>query len=494
MYQTDIVIVGAGVVGAAIARELSKYRVNVIVVDKRDDVGGDASKSNNSLIGDGADAAAGSLEAQMLRIGSRMMEHVAHLLDVPFNRCGAIMPAVTQSQFEALPAIMKQAFDTENYHLELMSPKEILEMEPAINPKVAGGIWKPLDAVVNPFVYVVAMAENAAENGVEFLLDAEVTDINVINGKIDSVETTKGPIRTRCVINAAALFSDDIAGMVGERDFVVTPRKGQFFILDKNTSVKVSHVISPIPTPAEGRGKVVLPTTEGNLLLGPTAEDLEDKEDHSATAEGMMDVEESVLAMVPGLRMEDVIHVHCGVRPYKHPEGYEIALSKKTFGYLSVTGVRSSGVTGSQGIAKYAVRRLLEAEVPFALERKKDFRSRRKGIARFAGAGEERRKEMAAADPNYGNVVCRCETVTEAEILEAIRRPVGARTIDAVKRRVRPGMGRCQGGFCGPRVLEILARELGVPIDEVRLNLLGSNMLAGELRKKGETGHGAHEV
>jgi glycerol-3-phosphate dehydrogenase len=367
-----------------------------------------------------------------------------------------------------------------------MSPKEILEMEPAINPDVIGGIWKPLDAVINPFVYVAAMAENAAENGVDFLLDTEVTDVNIINGKIDSVETTKGTIRTKCVINAAALFSDDIAEMAGERDFVVTPRKGQFFILDKNTPVKVSHVISPIPTPAEGRGKVVLPTTEGNLLLGPTAEDVEDKEDHSATAEGMKDVEESVLSMVPGLRMEDVIHVHCGVRPYKHPEGYKIALSEKTFGYLGVTGVRSSGVTGSQGVAKYAVRQLIEAEVPFALERKKDFRQRRKGIARFADAGKERKRELIAADPNYGNVVCRCEAVTEAEILEAIRRPVGARTVDAVKRRVRPGMGRCQGGFCGPRVIEILARELNIPIEEVRLNLLGSNMLSGELRKKGE--------
>ena len=230
----------------------------------------------------------------------------------------------------------------------------------------------------------------------------------------------------------------------------------------------------------------MLPTTEGNLLLGPTAEDVDDKEDHSVTAEGMRDVEESVLSMVPGLRMEDVIHVHCGVRPYKHPEGYRIALSEKTFGYLGVTGVRSSGVTGSQGVAKYAVRQLIEAEVPFALERKKDFRHRRKGIARFADAGKEKKKELIAADPNYGNVVCRCETVTEAEILEAIRRPVGGRTIDAVKRRVRTGMGRCQGGFCGPRVIEILARELNIPIEEVRLNLLGANMLSGELRKKGE--------
>jgi glycerol-3-phosphate dehydrogenase len=486
MYHADIVIVGAGVVGTAIARELSKYKVKVMVVDKRDDVGGDASKSNNSLIGDGADAAVGSLEAQMLRIGNRMLDQVTSLLDVPYNKCGAIMPAVTPQQFAELPGIMDQAFKTENYHLEMLCPEEILEMEPAINPDVLGGIWKPLDAVINPFVYVVAMAENAAENGADFLLDAEVTDINIENGSIHSVETTKGRIETKCVVNAAALFSDTIAAMVDECDFVVKPRKGQFFIMDKNTPVKVSHVISPIPTPVEGRGKVVLPTSEGNLLLGPTAEDLEDKEDHSATAEGLKEVEESVLSMVPGLHMEDIIHVHCGVRPNKIPEGYRIRLSEKTIGYMEVSGVRSSGVTGSQGIAKHTVKKLFDAQIPFALERKKDFRYERKGIVSFASASAEKQEALIAGDPKYGNVICRCETVTEAEILEAIRRPVGARTIDAVKRRVRPGMGRCQGGFCGPRIIEILSRELNIPMEEVRLNLLDTNMLVGALRAKGE--------
>lgn len=282
------------------------------------------------------------------------------------------------------------------------------------------------------------------------------------------------------MINAAGLFCDVIAKMVSEGDdFVVKPRKGQFFILDKNTPVKTSHIIYPIPTP-ETRGKLLLQTVHGNMLLGPTAEDLEDKEDHSTTEEELAGVARDCKLLVPNIRVEDTITQYCGLRPNRIPAGFHIGFGKKTKGYFGISGVRSTGISTSLGIAKYVVKMLQEGGVK--LERNYDFQSRRKGIEKFSEASDERRAQLIEENPLYGRVICRCETVTEAEIVEAIRRPVGAKTVDAVKRRVRAGTGRCQGGFCGPKVIEILARELNIPVTEVNKNMTGSNMLTGLVR------------
>ena len=479
-YKADIVIIGAGAVGTAIARELAKYHVHVIVVDKRDDVGGDASKSNSSIICSGADCPPNTLESELCRSGRAMIEDFVKELDIPFWKCGALMPAVTQEQMDILPHIYDDAYANHVYDVEYLSPKQILEMEPEINPDVLGGLYIPGDAVIDPFLLVVAQAENAAENGVEFLLNAEVKDIAVENGRVTAVESTKGTIQTRYVINAAGLFCDVIAKMVSEGDdFVVKPRKGQFFILDKNTPIKTSHIIYPIPTP-ETRGKLLLQTVHGNMLLGPTAEDLEDKEDHSTTEEELAGVARDCKLLVPNIRVEDTITQYCGLRPNRIPAGFHIGFGKKTKGYFGISGVRSTGISTSLGIAKYVVKMLQEGGVK--LERNYDFQSRRKGIEKFSEASDERRAQLIEENPLYGRVICRCETVTEAEIVEAIRRPVGAKTVDAVKRRVRAGTGRCQGGFCGPKVIEILARELNIPVTEVNKNMTGSNMLTGLVR------------
>ena len=479
MHNTDIVVIGAGAVGTAIARELSKYRVKVLVVDKRDDVGGDASKSNSSIICSGFDCPPDTLESQLCLSQRAMIEQVVQDLDVPFKVCGALMPAVTQQQFELLPHIYDDAYKNHVYDVEYLSPQEILEKEPEINPEVLGGLYIPRDAVIDPFLFVVAQAENAAENGVEFLLNCKVTGIGRSGGHIETVETSKGTIHTRYVINAAGLFCDEIAAMVDECDFTVKPRKGQFFILDRNTSCKISHIVYPIPTP-ETRGKLLLPTIHGNILLGPTAEDLEDKEDHSVTAEELEGVERDCKKLIPNIRVQDAITQYCGLRPNRIPAGFHIGLSQKTKGYLGISGVRSTGISTSLGIAKYVVKMLQDAGEP--LPHKFGYIRKRKGIACFREADAGQREELIRKDPRYGKIVCRCETVTEAEILEAIHRPVGARTVDAVKRRVRAGMGRCQGGFCGPQVIDILARELGIPVEEINKNLDGSYMVAGRSR------------
>ncbi len=480
--KADIVIIGAGAVGTALARELAKYKIRVIVIDKRDDVGGDASKSNSSIICCGADCPPHTLESQLCCSESAMVEQIVQELDIPFWKCGAIMPAVTKEQMKILPHIYHDAYENHVYDVEYLSPEQVLEMEPEINPEVLGGIYIPRDAVTDPFLFVVAQAENAAENGVEFLLNAEVTDIIVDKGCVSAVETTKGIIQTEYVVNAAAMYCDKIAEMAGEGgDFVVKPRKGQFFILDKNTPIKTTHIVYPIPTP-ETRGKLILQTIHGNMLLGPTAEDLEDKEDHSVTADQLDAVARECKQLIPNIRVEDTITQYCGLRPNRIPAGFHIGFGKKTKGYFGITGVRSTGMSTSLAIARYVVKMFQDAGVP--LKKNFAFQRYRKGIAKFSEADERTKEKLIDLDPLYGRIICRCENVTEAEIVEAIRRPVGARTLDAIKRRVRPGTGRCQGGFCTPKIIEILERELKLSPEEINKNRMGSYMLTGRIREE----------
>ena len=294
------------------------------------------------------------------------------------------------------------------------------------------------------------------------------------------MQTTAGTIRTRYVINAAGLFGDEVARMAGEGEgYTVKPRKGQFFILDKNTPCKTQAVIYPIPTPTS-RGKLLLQTVHGNMLLGPTAEDGEDKTDHSTTAEELAGIERDCRLLVPGIRVADTITQYSGLRPNRTPAGFHIAFGQHTAGYFEVGGVRSTGVSCSLGIGRYVVDAFAAAGVP--LTPKDSFQPTRRGIPRFADADRERRARLIAEDPLYGRIICRCETVTEAEIVQAIRRTPGATTLDGVKRRLRAGMGRCQGGFCSPKVMEILSRELGIPMEQVEKHLPGSYLTIGPVR------------
>ena len=270
MLKTDVVIIGAGAVGCAIARELSKYQIDVTVVDKNEDIGGDASKSNSAIIHTGYDASPGTLESELVVAANPMYDELCRDLDVPFRRIGAILPAITQEQYEKLPEIKAKAFKNRVYDVEYKTGKELLEMEPNLNPEVKGGLYIPRESIIDPFILVQALAENANENGVSFLLNTKVTGIQTKEGRVTAVETTAGVIETEYVINAAALYCDEIAAMVGKADYKVVARRGQFYILDKNTSCKVEHIVLPIPTKVT-KGKLMCPTIHGNMLVGPTA-------------------------------------------------------------------------------------------------------------------------------------------------------------------------------------------------------------------------------
>ena len=449
----------------------------MLVVDQRDDIGGNASKSNSAIIHTGYDATPGTLESQLVVAANPMYDELTRNLEIPFRRIGAILPAFTEEQFEKLPAIKEKAFQNHVYDVEYLSKEELLEREPELNTEVKGGLFIPRESIIDPFIHVQALAENANENGVEFLLNTEVTDIIVEAGEIKAVETSAGTIETDYVVNAAALQCDEIAAMVGKAEYKVVARRGQFYILDKNTSCKVNHIVLPIPTKVT-KGKLMTPTIHGNMLVGPTAEDLDNKVDVSVTTEGLDSIYADVSKMIPRVNVRDTITQYSGLRPNRNPEGLHVDVYDDLKGYVNLSGVRSTGLTLSVAMGKYVVEKLKEIGCPLAL--KENFKATRKGIPIFHKMSREEQEEMIQKNPLYGTVICRCETITEGEIVDAIRRPLGAKTVDAVKRRVRAGMGRCQAGFCGPRVLEILARELKVSPEQINKNLKGSYMVVGK--------------
>ena len=479
IYKTDVVIIGAGAVGCAIARELSKYQIQVMVVDKNEDVGGDASKSNSAIIHTGYDASPGTLESQLVVAANPMYPELVKVLDVPFKQIGAILPAITQEQFEQLSAIKAKAFLNRVYDIEYLTKEQIIAMEPNINPEVKGGLHIPRESIIDPFILVQALAENANENGVDFLLNTKVTGIQTENGKIKAVETTAGTIETGYVINAAALYCDEIAAMVGKADYKVVARRGQFYILDKNTSCKVEHIVLPIPTKIT-KGKLMCPTIHGNMLVGPTAEDLDNKTDKSVTTDGLESIVKDVQRLIPNVNIRDTITQYSGLRPNRNPEGLHVDVYDDLEGYVNLSGVRSTGLTLSVSMGVYVAQLLKEHGCDLVY--KEDFKKTRKGIRIFHEMTADEQEEIIKENPGYGNIICRCETITEGEILDAIHRPLGARSMDAVKRRVRAGMGRCQGGFCGPKVLEILSKELNISVEQVNKNVAGSYMVSGKMR------------
>ena len=479
MLKTDVLVIGAGAVGCAITRELTKYNVSVICVDKREDIGGDASKSNSAIIHTGYDATPGTLESELVVAANPRYEKLCADLDIPLKKVGAILPAINDEQFAKLPAIKEKAMKNRVYDVEYRSKEQLLEMEPNLNPEVKGGLYIPREYIIDPFLYVIALAENACQNGATFMLNTEVTGIKMDGDKVVGAETTNGYIEANYIINAAGLFCDDIAKMVGKGDYYVNPRKGQFYILDKNTSCKVNHIVLPIPTKLT-KGKLMCPTVHGNMLVGPTAEDLTDKYDKSTTAEGLASIKEDVQRLIPNVRLQDTITQYSGLRPNRNPEGLRIDTYEDVKNYVNLSGVRSTGLTNSISIGSYVVSLL--KQMGFEMVWKENFISKRKGIARFHELSREEQDKLIKQNPLYGKIVCRCETITEGEIVDAIHSIIPARSVDAVKRRLRAGMGRCQGGFCGPKVLEILARELGCSASDICKNNKKSYMIVGKVK------------
>lgn len=474
-YKTDVLVIGAGAIGTALARELSKLSIKVMVVDRLNDVGGDASKSNSAIIHTGFDAPPDSLESMMVVKANPMYDKLCSDLEIPFERTGAILVAVTEQEEAQLPKIVAKANANGVYDLEMLSAKGVLKIEPAVTQNVRAGLLVPRESIIAPFLFVTALAENATANGAEFLTDWEITGLTLDKNEY-TAESRRGTITAKFVVNAAGLFADRISSFLGIDDFKVHPRRGQFHILDKAAPIGTKRIILPVPTKVT-KGKICTPTIHGNWLIGPTAEELDDKSASESTRQGLAEIIDGVGKLVPNVDIKYAITQYAGLRPVRTPGGYHLRTFENLPGFLELSGIRSTGLTSSLAVAKYGTDKLLD--MGLSDKHKDNFISKRKAIPCFRDANEQRREMLIKENPLFGRVICRCETVTEAEIIEAIKRKPGAMDIDGIKRRVRAGLGRCQGGFCGMRIPQILARELEISIEQVTKKGPGSEILDG---------------
>lgn len=459
----DVIIIGAGVTGSAIARELSRYKANVCVLEKCEDVCEGTSKANSAIVHAGFDAAEGSLMAKFNVRGNEMMDELCSDLDIPFKRNGSMVVCIHKETLDGLKDLYDRGIKNGVKDMKILNREEALEMEPNLSDKVEGALYAPTGGIICPFELNIAMAENAGMNGVEFRFNTRVEDVKKDDEGIWHLRTNNGEYTTRYVVNAAGVYADVIHNMVSDDKMHITERRGDYCLLDKEVGGHVKHTIFPQPTNL-GKGVLVSPTVHGNLIVGPTAVDLENKEGNNTTADGIGDLIAKANDHVKNLPMRKVITSFAGLRA--HEEHHEFII-KEVDGaphFIDCAGIESPGLTSSPAIGEYVGNMIKDM---MKLENKDKWIAKRKGVKRTEGLSIEERNALIKENPAYGNIICRCESITEGEILDAIHRPLGARSLDGIKRRTRAGMGRCQAGFCSPRTMEIINRELGLPYEEI---------------------------
>ena len=478
----DVVVIGGGVTGCAIARELSRYDLSVCLLERCEDVCSGTSKANSAIIHAGFDAKPGTLKAKMNVLGSRMMPALSEELDFSFRRSGALVLCFSEAELPALHALKERGDENGVEGLRILGREELLQMEPNISDEAVAALYAPTSGIVCPFDLTIALAENAWENGVQFRFLTEVENI-ARSGEIFEIETNKDVIRSRFVVNAAGVYADSIHNMVCPHPIEIQPRKGDYCLLDKSCGAHVRHTVFQLPDD-KGKGVLVTPTVHGNLLLGPTATEVSDKETTATTAEDLHRVIAKSARSIRNIPYNQVITSFSGLRARSTAGDFILGEAMDCPGFFDAAGIESPGLSSAPAIGAY-IADLVARKA--GAEHKADFNPRRRGIVRAAELSDPERGELIRKNPLYGSIVCRCEQISEGEIVDAIRRPLGAKSLDGVKRRVRAGMGRCQAGFCTPRTMEILARELGVEITSICKNGPGSELLTGQM----EGGEGA---
>lgn len=476
----DVIIIGAGVTGCAIARELSRYELSVLVLDRDEDVCCGTSKANSAIIHAGHDAKPGTLKAKLNVQGNAMMDELAKDLDFPFYRNGSLVLCFDEEQLPKLNELLKRGVQNGVPSLRIVSGQELKEMEPNLSDDVKAALYCPTGGIVCPFNMTIALAENAFENGVSFRFNTEAVKIERSAGQ-DGWQLTTASGETfscRCLVNAAGVYADVFNNMVSAHKLSITPRRGEYQLLDKKAGSIVSHTIFQFPG-VLGKGVLVTPTVHGNLLVGPTAENLTDKEALNTTAAGLLDVMEKGRLSVPSLPGNLTITSFAGLRASEAGGDFVLGEPDDAPGFFNCAGIESPGLSSAPAIGVCLAEQIAKK---LQAKSKEHFIKTRKGIPCVAQASSEELRALLAQDPSYSNVICRCETVTEGEIVNSIRRPLGARSLDGVKRRTRAGMGRCQSGFCSPRVMEILERELSMNPLSVSKHGASSELLTGPTR------------
>ena len=468
----DVIIVGAGVSGCAIARELSKKKARVLVVEKEEDVCCGTSKANSAIVHAGYDAKHGSLMAKLNVEGSRMMPQLAKDLDVEYQMNGSLVVMMNEEDRPNLVNLYNNGIANGVDTIRIIERDELRAMEPNISDDAVAALYAPTGAIICPFGLTVALAENAAKNGVEFQFDSPVTDIQPMEGGW-RLTTPQGILETKVVVNAAGVYSDQIHNMVADDRMSITARRGDYFLLDRSTQGFVKHTVFQLPGKL-GKGVLVAPTVHGNTIVGPTAIDIEDKDDTGTTQAGLDDVRAKCGTAVKNIPLRQTITSFAGLRA--HESRHEFFIGQVKPGFVDCAAIESPGLSSSPAIGVMVAGIVSDI---LHLEDDPSFDGHRKGILDPKKLSNEERSELVKKNPAYGRVICRCETVTEGEMIDAIHRTPGARSLDGVKRRTRGGMGRCQGGFCSPRVMEILARELNVPMSTITKCGAGSEIIVG---------------
>ena len=470
----DVVIIGAGVSGSASARELSRYKVNACVIEKTEDVCSGTSKANSGIVHAGFDAPEGSLMAKLNVEGNLMMEELSKELDFPFKKNGSLVICLSEEDMPKLKELYDRGIRNGVKELKILNKEEVLELEPNITDDVYAALYAPTSGIVCPFGLNIALAENANTNGIEFRFNTEAQDIEKIDGGF-IIKTNQGDIKTKYIVNAAGVYADKFHNMVSQNKINITARKGEYCLLDKTAGNHVSRTIFALPGKM-GKGVLVSPTAHGNLIVGPTSTDIDDKEGVNTTREGLDTVIGKSSMNVKNIPMRQVITSFSGLRAHEDNHEFIIKELEDAKGFIDCAGIESPGLTSSPAIGKMVADILKEK---LNLEENPNFVGTRKGILDPNTLSLEERNQLIKEQPAYGNIICRCEMITEGEIIDAIRRPLGAKSLDGVKRRTRAGMGRCQAGFCSPKTMEILERELSISMFDITKAGGESNMVLG---------------
>ncbi len=463
-----IIVIGGGVIGCSVARELCRYEAEVTVLERFNDVSSGTTKANSGIVHAGFDAKPGTLKAKFNMLGNAMFEKLSKELDFPFKRNGAFVLCFAKEDLPALRELYDRGIQNGVEDMFLLTPDEVHAIEPNVTDEIAGALYAKTSGIVSPYEMAIAYAENAAVNGCNFMLNKKVVGLEQKDGGW-SVRTEDGcEYCADIVINCAGVHADEINNMVCDKKLTIIPRKGEYMLYDKTCGYLTSTTIFQKPSKM-GKGILVARTTHGNIITGPTAKDVDNKEDLYTTVDGLNEVYDKARKSVPSLNKKFVITQFSGIRAHCTEGDFVIGESDKK-GFYNVAGIESPGLTSAPAIAVYVAE---DVAGILGLKKKKSFTAKRKAIPHFAVMSDSEREKLIKENPLYGKVICRCEVVTEGEIVDAINRPIGATTVDGVKRRTRAGMGRCQSGFCLERVMEILARELGVDFETVVKNESG---------------------
>lgn len=475
----DVAIIGAGITGCSIAYELGKYNVKAVLIEKENDVSVGTTKANSAIIHGGYDPVPGTKMAKYNIKGNQYTKELCEKLDVPFKQIGALVVAFSEEEKKTLEELKERGKTNGVPDMEIWDQEKLRKEEPNISEEAVAALSSPNVGIVSPWELAIALAETAVLNGVEVKLNTKVTGIKKENDTY-KIDTDNGEIEARYICNAAGVFADKINEMCNEKTFEITPNKGEYYLMDKSQGTLVNHVIFQCPN-ENGKGVLVAPTVHGNLIVGPDSQPSAG-EDVSTTKQGLDFVRTKALKSVPGINFRESIRNFAGVRAKTADHDFHIYEDAKNKGFINIGGMESPGLSSACAIAVDIVKMLGNSGLE--LDQKTDITDERK-IDRFKHLSHEDRAKLVEKDPAYGKIICRCETITEGEIVNALHRPIPATSIDAVKRRCNAGMGRCQGGFCGPRVQEIIARELNLPLAEVPQDRLGTNIITGETKDGG---------